>query len=163
MAIQFVVEDGTGLNNSTSYVSEEYFIQYYENVGVVYASSDTTKAWLNEATKFVDNNYSFCGSKLVETQKLNFPRQDLYYKDCITLVEGVPEELKNAVCEIAHARKAGQKLNTIDGNIASKTIGPVSTTFKGRQKASDIKKQYTAANSELSSICQIQKNYVVNS
>ena len=118
---------------------------------------------MNEATYFIDKNYKFCGEKLVETQKLNFPRSDCYYKGTSELVEGIVIELKNALCEIAHSRKAGQKLNTIDNNVSSKSIGPVSVTYRGEQKAGDVKKQYTAANIELNSICQLQKNYVVNS
>ena len=37
MAVEFVVEDGTGLDDATSYMSEVEFRQYWENRGIDYS------------------------------------------------------------------------------------------------------------------------------
>jgi hypothetical protein len=162
MAIEFLVEDGTGLSNSTSYVGLVEFRQYWENKGVDYTSTpdNTVKAWLNEATQFIDNNYIFCGTPLEEDQALQLPQADLYYRNGLTRVDGIPKEVEIATCEIAHYRQANPKGGIIDNNVKSKSIGPVSVTYNSEITSQTIKKSYSVANKQLSKICQITGKYV---
>ena len=169
MAIEFVVEDGTGLSNSTSYVSVADFQQYWNNNGVDYTASPVTavlQAWLNEATQFVDNSYTFCGDPIEEDQALQLPQSDLYYKkvnpttgNCYP-VDGIPKEIKIAVYEIAHARQANPTANTIDSNVSEKSIGPVRVKYNSSITSEAIKYTYSVANKQLSKICQITGRYV---
>jgi len=152
MAIEFIVEDNTGLANATSYLSVADFKQYWENRGILLSELDATyQAWLNEATYFIDNNFNFCGKKLTEDQALKFPN---------TIYDEVPKQVKNALCEIAYSRQADASLSFIQSGIKSKKIGSVSITFQSMSK-SDIKKQYSAAYIQLRQICQVSNKYVI--
>ena len=168
MAIDFVVEDGTGLSNSTSYASVAGFQQYWENKGVDYTTTPATEViqvWLNESTQFIDNNYTFCGDPLEEDQALQLPQSDLYYKKVNPLtgncypVDGIPKEVETATYEIAHARQADASKNTIDGNVSEKAIGPVRVKYNSNVTSETVKYTYTVANKQLSKICQTTGRY----
>ena len=110
MAIEFVVEDGTGLSTSTSYVSLAEFRQYWENKGVDYSSAGGTtdasiQAWLNEATQYADVTVCWGGILSDEDQALAIPRTswvDIYGRD---VDDSVPDYLKNGICELAGKRQ----------------------------------------------------------
>jgi hypothetical protein len=100
----FIVEDGTGLENSTSYVALDYASTYAESF---FSEADYT-TWseasdaslervLNRATMYLDSTYQFLGEKSTATQALQFPRAYLYdFKG--DLISGVPNDIKKAVC-----------------------------------------------------------------
>jgi hypothetical protein len=103
----FIVEDGTGLENSTSYVALDYASTYAESF---FSEADYT-TWseasdaslervLNRATMYLDSTYQFLGEKSTATQALQFPRAYLYdFKG--DLISGVPNDIKKAVCLVA--------------------------------------------------------------
>ncbi len=59
MEVEFVVEDGTGKSDATSYISEDDMKQYWYNVGYAYDtySSDSIKRYLNKACIVIDSKY----------------------------------------------------------------------------------------------------------
>lgn len=121
----FVVEDGTGLDTATSYVSEAYADAYLGDDWA--ADSDAKQAALNAATEYVDTRWGhlLMSSPLVSTQTLEFPRLDLYNRYGIQL-EGVPPDLERATCLYAKEYVAG-------------TLYPVAPTGT----AKDIKRKKT--------------------
>lgn len=72
----FVVEDGTGLPNSNSYVTVLEYRDYYADRGIDKSSETDAEieGYLVRATEFIDLTYKFKGEILVSTQALEFPR-----------------------------------------------------------------------------------------
>jgi hypothetical protein len=113
----FVVEDGTGLTTSTSYVSvadaTTYFATYGTEANNTLWTGKTTaehERALNNGTQFIDSQYYFPGIKSSETQALNWPRKYAY--DCNGYeLDDIPQKLKDAVCEAA--------LRSFDGDLLS--------------------------------------------
>ena len=143
MAIEFVVEDGTGLTNSTSYVSVAEFLQYWENRGVDYSTAGgyteaNIQVWLNDATAYTDLTQCWVGAISDEDQALAVPRtgwSDCYGRD---VDDSVPGYLKNGVCEIAGKRQGVDPEQVAEGNIASQSYGPVSISYKGASSGTSI-------------------------
>ena len=103
--VTLIVEDGSCVQNANSYVSLEYADEYMRNTGrTAWAakSDDERRAYLINATKYIDRTYSQVGWKGVKKyhrrQALCFPRVELFDKDGDEVL-GIPEELKQAVCE----------------------------------------------------------------
>lgn len=103
--VSLVVEDGSCVPNANCYVSLEYADEYMKNTGHkewAKLSDNSKKSYLINATKYIDRTYSKIGWKGIKkyhrSQSLCFPRVELYDKDGFE-VEGIPEELKEAVCE----------------------------------------------------------------
>ena len=90
-----VLEDGTGLTNSESYVDVAYVDAYFLKRGInEWASLANREQLIIRAMDYIENNYTYQGTKLISTQALQFPR----------LINGetvYPIALKNAVCELA--------------------------------------------------------------
>ena len=131
MAIEFVVEDGTGLTNSTRYASVAQYKQYWLNRGVTATGTDDEiKGYLNLATQYIDNSYNFKSSQknISPRQALQWPRIDIYDQNCV-VVSGIPVELVNATCELASQAASGYE--TVDTGIRSESYGPVSVTYSG--------------------------------
>lgn len=92
----FVAEDGTGLSEANSLVTEEFATAYHADRGnAVWASYTVVqrRAFLVRATDYVERRYGtrFRSAPLTETQALTFPRVGF----------GMPAVLKRAVSEFA--------------------------------------------------------------
>lgn len=93
----FLVEDETGLEDATSYVSEAYADDY---LGSSWAADTAAKeAALMAGTEYADARWGarLKGYPLVTTQGLEFPRQAIYDRYG-NPIEGVPDDWKKAVC-----------------------------------------------------------------
>ena len=115
MAIQFVVEDGTGLATATSYVSVDELKQFWDNVSYDYSSfSDgQLQQRLNKATEVLDGQYTtlWPGQRNSTTQALDWPRQEATYLDGEEIATTVvPIEVKKAISEIVYAGTQGTTL-----------------------------------------------------
>lgn len=103
MAYEFLVEDGTGLTNATSYVdvtsADDYanFIGNSDWVGLEVADKER---YLQLATMFIDDILIWNGDLLDYTQALNFPREDLIDRNGRS-VEGVPDPIKLSTIQLA--------------------------------------------------------------
>lgn len=135
LSIQFIVEDGTKVANANSYITVTEFKQYWVNRGVDYEtiiSETEIKTLLIQATTYCDIRYRFVGEPVYEDQALQWPRDGvLDSKGRDILYNEIPDELKNAICEIAKYRYDNGD-NSLDDNnegIINKKIGPVSVTY----------------------------------
>lgn len=100
---EFIVEDGTGLDNATSYVSVLEADDYAQFVGDEdWDELDEQDKEFNLmiTTTFVDNLLRWNGVLLNLDQALNFPRTNLYDNQGRRL-SGVPTAIKNAVMQLA--------------------------------------------------------------
>jgi hypothetical protein len=136
--INFIVEDGTGLSNSTSYASISNFKQYWVNRGIVVTDTDDQiKAYLNSATEYMDITYRFKGNpRFVNTQVLQWPRILVnqmgvpwaYMQNRLIAINEIPREIIDSCCYLAYEAKQGS-LNLIDEGVKIRSIGPMSTIY----------------------------------
>ena len=162
MSIEFVLEDGTGKSDATSYVSVAEFEQYWENLGVDYTDDDdypdaTIQAWLNEATAYADDTNTWGGFLYSTSQALEVPRSGWSNDRYVDISESVPDELKYGVCELAHARQADIDDSEEADGVSSESLGPHSTAYNGT--AQTRRTQYPRAERWFSKINVIDALY----
>jgi hypothetical protein len=93
-----VVEDGTGLTTSNSYISEADFSTYATDRGVTV--SGTSAVLLIQAMDYIEEQ-PFKGSKGSSTQALQWPRVGVAIDGYDVDSDEIPTILKDALCEIA--------------------------------------------------------------
>lgn len=152
----FIVEDGTGLEDATSYVSVQEFRDYHDDRGNDYSSSckDTDlQKHLIRATDYIETRWRerFRGRRMSSEQSLSFPRLWLYDDEGF-IVEGVPERLKRATHEYALRSLGGDLLpdptTDASGLRLRKTrekIGPIETEIEYQQEYREDLRPYPAA------------------
>lgn len=148
-----IVEDGTGMTDSNSYVEVDYADNYFLARGKSeWQSLETERkeSALICATDYVDATFRWNGNKKTAEQALRFPRINLFdYEGC--LVEGIPTALKQAVCECAFILSQGTELFQVEsenGNVVSETIGSLSFTYDSKAKDTN-KSLYNSVNAKL--------------
>jgi hypothetical protein len=134
MAIEFVVEDGTGKADATSYATTAAFDQYWENRGETFSEADAVKqAWLNIATSYIDIRYRFFGAKTTpDTQALEWPRTNVLDRNGDKITNTVlPADITNATIELAKVVRSNSDLYADDSDkVQSRSLGPASVTYK---------------------------------
>lgn len=116
-----VVEDGTGLANSNSYISlsdaQAYFAARLWSSGFTGATTDNQSLAILTATKVIDQLVKFYGFKKTDAQALQWPRYRVPDPDIggnfgygvgVPPISGpwiadnvIPKKLKDCVCELA--------------------------------------------------------------
>lgn len=128
-----IVADGIR-NDADSYVSLEYADDYFlsRNETSWESLKDVEKmAALVKATDYVDNIFDWNGVRKSPEQTLNFPRKGLRSKDGY-LIEGIPNNIKQAVCEAVLVLVNGSQLyqsQSENGRVTSETIGQISFSY----------------------------------
>lgn len=132
---EFLVEDGTGLPDATSYASVEESDEY---LGAAWASDETEKQkFLMQGTDYADLRWGaqLKSYPLNPEQGLEFPRFDLRDRYNRQVV-GVPSDWKKAVMLYAQAAKAGKlypKAPSQDPRDVKKkkvVVGPITTEYE---------------------------------
>ena len=128
----FLEEDGTGVEDATSYASLVFAEAY---MGAAWAADDTAKeAALMAASEYADARW---GAKLqsrplVPEQGLELPRVAMYNRYGIKL-EGVPDDWKKAICLYAQQSVAGtlypsaSPTTSKDVKRKKTVVGPITT------------------------------------
>lgn len=107
MAFTFLVEDGTGLAASNSYVSVAEADDYFDIDRVFEATWDALTddekqdrlAW---ATRILDAKVTWKGVKYTAAQALAWPRSSTYDRHGYEIdIDEIPQQLKDATCEMA--------------------------------------------------------------
>ncbi len=101
----FVVENGLGLPNATSYSSVSAFKDYHQDSCEELPTGTTNRkiqGALIEATRYLDRRYRtvLIGIRRLVTQSLEWPRINAFYGDG-RIVENVPPEIADATHELA--------------------------------------------------------------
>jgi hypothetical protein len=132
--VAFIVEDGTGIEDSNAYVNSEYVENYLlsERLDQFKALSDEDKeAAIIAGTQLVDISYEYIGNRASLEQGLNWPRVDAEYQGFV--IEGVPSAVKKATCEavwLAMTMEDGLYSNEADKEVASERIeGAVAISY----------------------------------
>lgn len=105
MALTITPEDGTGLANANSYISQAegdtYFEAHLYGTAWTGASSGDKDKALAMATRLLDANTNWVGEKKTSTQALQWPRTDVEHDGFEISSSIVPVEVKNATAELA--------------------------------------------------------------
>ena len=137
-----IVETGNGFSDANSYVSVVYGDNYFSargNTAWEELSEETKEMCLIKATDFVDSSFQWRGKKATQEQSLCFPRINLVDDDGYN-VEGIPENLKKAVCECASIISTGKEMFSTqneNGAVTSERIGELAFTYDVAQKIKD--------------------------
>jgi len=123
-----VLEDGTGLTNSESYVDVAYVNAYFLKRGInEWASLTNREQLIIRAMDYIENNYTYLGTKLVSTQALAFPR----------VINGEtvlpPIALKNALCELALKANSGDLLQDTGKTTIREKVGTLEVEYDPNQ------------------------------
>lgn len=132
-----IVEDGTGVANANSYVSEAELDSYSSDRGVVIPSTSTAKQqYLILAMDYLSSfDYQWKGKKTVDTNPLAWPRKEVSISGLLLADDEIPQALKNAQCLLVVEQTAGTLLfpkpvqSVIEGLVTQKTIGPITKKF----------------------------------
>jgi len=107
MAVNFVVEDGSGKSDATSYISVADADQVITDYGLAWPAGytdDQKKVALNNGTRYLDTKYNgaWKGYKNSETQALAWPRADVTDADGWYIDSNIiPAQVEQATVEVA--------------------------------------------------------------
>ena len=122
-----IIEDGSGLTNAESYVDESYVNAYFLKRGNTEWDSIANKeSRIVLAMDFIENNYTYIGTKLVSTQSLSFPR-------LIDSETVYPIALKNALCELALKANNGDLLQDTGKTTIREKVGTLEVEYDANQ------------------------------
>ena len=136
MAINFTVEDGSGIATATSYLSVADADQYHEDHGNAdWTGVDAGKqAALIEATQYGDAHYQWAtGRKASKEQALDWPRLYAYDADDYSIdPTEIPVAVEQAVAYLARESLIGTDLQPVETRkTASEAVsGPVSVSYE---------------------------------
>ena len=122
-----VIENETGLSNSESYVDVDYVDAYFLKRGITeWAGLTNREQLIIRAMDYIENNYTYQGTKLVPTQRLQFPR----------LINGetvYPIAIKNALCELALKANSGDLLQDTGKTTIREKVGTLEVEYDPNQ------------------------------
>lgn len=131
------VETGTGLADAESYVSVAEFKAYADKFGHSYTdySDALIEQALRRATVWLDARYRkrFKGIWTTTTQRLEWPRSGVWYRFNDIDPYTIPDQLKNALCEVALRELAdpgGLSPDTGTDAIKRDRVGDTETEFR---------------------------------
>ena len=131
MALVLTPEDGTGLADANTYVTELEVDAYAE-------SSLTSTAWTAEtdgeikkaaiisASRQLTSSVNWVGKRATDTQALAFPRIELVVDGIAIADDIVPNPVKDACCEMAiqlHAKQGKVAVDPSEANLSSLNVG----------------------------------------
>ena len=151
MAVSLIVEDGTGIANANSYVSEAEYLTYWTDRGnatAIAITGDTLKSLLIQATDYVENVYyeKWLGDRLTLTQALEFPR-------VINLIDvEVPDRLKKACFELALKANSASLLTDVEQRIIKEKVAVIETTYS----------EYSNQLTQYTNVYELVKPYLLN-
>lgn len=132
--VSLVVEDGTGLSTANTYVSQADATTYHEKhlyaTDWTAATSGNKDIALMMATRIIDDQFTFEGKKVSDTQALEFPRFDIKDRSGYSIQSTtIPTSLKNAVSEYARWLLASDRTaEEGDTGFKSLKVGSLSLT-----------------------------------
>ena len=132
-----VIENGQGLSNSESYVDVDYVDAYFLKRGInEWASLANREQLIIRAMDYIENNYTYQGTKLISTQALQFPR--LINGETVYSIA-----IKNALCELALKSNEDDLLADTDKTTIREKVGALEVEYDPNQ---DNTKSYNYVN-----------------
>lgn len=142
-----VVEDGSIVTNSNSYVSEAELTAYASARGITLVGDE--EELLIKAMDYIES-LSFIGIKFTRDQSLQWPRVDVvidgYYVDADT----IPQELKNGQMAVALAIDEGNSpLSNVERKTIRERVGEIEVEYSEGSSSTIISRSINAALSKL--------------
>ena len=134
----FVVEDGTGLADATSYASVDYASAFHFDHGTLemWASIVDDEAALTNGTVALDGMFAWSGTILRDgsdgnpAQALDWPRVGVVDREGRVIAsDAVPKAIADATCLMALYTKRQQLFEPVRTGVTSETIGDWSTHY----------------------------------
>lgn len=128
--MSLTVEDGTGLAAADAYASVAVADAYHTALGnTAWTGTDAAKEIaLRRATQYLDNRYTYRGTRLNGSQALEWPRvgYELGWR-----VEAWPvPNLRDACCEAAlRALTAALQTDVAADQVTEETVGPITVKY----------------------------------
>lgn len=131
MALTITPEDGTGLANANSYVTEAEVDAYAESsltaaTWIAEADAELKKAAIISASRQLTTAVYWKGKRATDTQALAFPRSELVVDGVEIADDIVPNPVKDACCEMAiqlHAKNGKVAIDAAEANLSSLNVG----------------------------------------
>jgi len=138
----FVIQDPvTPKTDANAYISVAEFATYHTDRGNAYSATDTEiEQAIVRATDYIDARWTFAGSRKDADQSTECPRSGVYAQDTGYLLDGYPEELKQACAEYALAALSASLYPSPNVDSTGRTVR------KTRKKADVIEKETEYAN-----------------
>ena len=128
--MSIIVEDGTGLTTAVAYVAVADADAYHTAMGnTAWTGTDAAKEIaLRRATQYLDNRYTYRGTRLTSTQALEWPR--VGYELGWRVEEWPVPNLKAPCCEAA-LRALSDTLQTdvAADQVTEETVGPITVKY----------------------------------
>lgn len=137
MAVEFIIEDGTGVTDANAYSDLVEARQIAENFGLELPVDDeAAKVSIINGTAFL-SRYRYKGNKLKPTQGLPWPRTG-GYADCALLPsDSVPKDIKQAA--IFAAAYQGELRGASDGReVASEEVDVLKVSYFKNGKSNEV-------------------------
>ena len=131
--MQFVVETGEGLPNSTSYSSTEAaddFAVFWDRSEWIDLSQQDKERYLIQATRIIDTKIQFPKGILQQSQALQWPRENFIDVNG-RVVRGLPDAIVEATIRVAMILSTGWNYNTQQKILKAQSYGSSSETYLG--------------------------------
>lgn len=127
-----IIEDGTGVANSNSYVTDLEYTDYATTRGLTVGSDETAREKeLILANDFLESmRASYQGNKTLQANSLQFPRCGVFIDGFSVDDDVIPQELKNAQMEAgAYANANDLITNTASQNVSSEKVDVIEISY----------------------------------
>lgn len=131
MAIEIIVEDGSGKVDSNSYVSIEYAKTFLQVRGVEVSDNDEIAIMLIKAIDYLESK-CFKGEKTNPEQALAFPRSGVEINDIELPDDLIPLAIQRAQCQLVIAIESGLDLTgnvSAQDYIVKEKVGPIEMQY----------------------------------
>ena len=131
----FVVQDPDApKSDANAYIDVAEFKAYHDDRGNTYTASDTEIQYaIVRATDYIDSRWTFAGYRDDLDQSTECPRSGVYSQRNGLLLDGYPEELKEACAEYALATISGTSLYSTQAN-----VDPSGKSVKKYRRKADV-------------------------
>ncbi len=136
-----IVEDGTSKADAESYISvadaDLHIAAFYGADALWDAALDASKEQaLRQATRYLDNQYSFVGNRKTSTQNLDWPRYLSTSETDGKFIDDVPDVLAQATAELALKSINGTSIfpdTAVGGNVKKIKVGTIEKEFSEKR------------------------------
>lgn len=138
VTMALIIEDGTGVTNSNTYVTDVEYTDYATSRGLTVGLDATAREQeLIMANDFLESfRADYQGVKTSGANSLQFPRNGVYIDGVLNASTNIPIELKRAQMEAAAFESSSQlTTNTPDQNVQSETVDVISISYYNGGKA----------------------------
>lgn len=156
MAITIIAEDGTGKEDSNSYIDVEYAKTYATNRNVILPNDDDEIAsMLIKSSDYLESKEcKFSGERTNDNQALSWPRKNAMV-NCKPFPDNqIPKQLKDAQASLVIVVNSGVDLFSDYGPsdyVTEETVGPITTKYADPIKAG-MTKHFGAADALLNKL-----------